>query len=155
MAAESLQKWRGRNRPPRVQITYDLETRGAIEKKELPLVVGILAPLFGAAHAAANESVGDFKVRKFIEIDRDNFDEVLRTIAPKVKVEGEEITFEKIDDFHPDRLVERVPSLRELLDRRWNLTDLLARVDSDDALATELFEAVMNPDQLQKELEVE
>ena len=136
---ESTQQWLGRNRPPRVQITYDLETRGAIEKKELPLVVGIIADLGGEVEG---ETVADMKKRKFIEIDRDNFNDVMKSIAPKYKLKsGETITFETVDDFSPDQLVkEKVKALQDLLAIRNRLNELLQRVDGNDAMDAQLIE---------------
>src|SRR3954469_23201405 len=78
--ADSLQKWVGRNRPPRVQITYDVEIGDAIEKKELPLVVGLLADLSGQPATPLPK----MKERRFVEIDRDNFNEVMGKIAPRL-----------------------------------------------------------------------
>jgi type VI secretion system protein ImpB len=150
MAEEGTQKWLGRNRPPRVQITYDLETRGAIEKIELPLVVGILADLGDPDRA---ETVADIKKRKFIEIDRDNFNDVMFAIKPQLTVKvdgvGEQITFETIDDFTPDRLVEKVGKLREKLAVRQHLNDLLARADGNEVLSTQLFAIAQKPSDLQ------
>ena len=80
--ADSLQKWVGRNRPPRVQITYDVEIGDAIEKKELPFVVGLLADLSGDQV----DSQPKLRDRRFVEIDRDNFNEVMAKISPKVGV---------------------------------------------------------------------
>ena len=76
--SDSLQKWVGRNRPPRVQITYDVEIGDAIESRELPLVVGIMADLYGQPLVPPPK----LKERRFIEIDRDNFDGVMGKIAP-------------------------------------------------------------------------
>lgn len=110
--AESLQKWLGRNRPPRVQITYDVETLGAIEKKELPFVVGILADLLG--DQAAEKKLKD---RKFTEIDRDNFPSLMDSLAPRLSYKagnaledgGDDLnvslTFKSVDDFRPDRVL--------------------------------------------------
>jgi type VI secretion system protein ImpB len=78
--ADSLQKWVGRNRPPRVQITYDVEIGDAVEKKELPLVVGVMADLLGKPAAAPIK----LKDRRFVEIDRDNFDEIMGKLAPRL-----------------------------------------------------------------------
>jgi type VI secretion system protein ImpB len=78
--ADSLQKWVGRNRPPRVQITYDVEVGGAVEKKELPLVVGLLADLSGQPLLAPPK----LKARRLVDIDRDNFNEVMQKIAPRL-----------------------------------------------------------------------
>jgi type VI secretion system protein ImpB len=150
MAEESTQKWLGRNRPPRVQITYDLETGGAIQKKELPLVVGIIADLAG--ETSKDEVAADLKPRKFVEIDRDNFSDVMRSIDPTLTVKGQVVHFHSVDDFTPDNLVENVKALNDLLKLRQQLNDLLARVDGNDALDRKLFEVSKSPDELQKAL---
>jgi len=80
--SDSLQKWVGRNRPPRVQITYDVETGGAVEKKELPMVVGLLADLSGQPL----NPLPKLKERRFIEVDRDNFTGVMTKIAPRLEI---------------------------------------------------------------------
>jgi type VI secretion system protein ImpB len=79
---ESIQHWLDRNRPPRVQITYDVETAGAIQKKELPLVVGILADLSGKPVTPLPK----LKDRKFVEIDRDNFKDILKSTSPHLEL---------------------------------------------------------------------
>src|SRR5688500_1996247 len=111
--AESTQKKLSRIRPPRVQITYDLETGGAIEMKELPLVVGILADLAGHPE----NPPAPVKARKFVDIDRDNFNEVMSSIGPrlsftvanKLREDGGnlplELKFRKLDDFRPETVV--------------------------------------------------
>lgn len=138
MAEESVQKWLGRNRPPRVQITYDLETRGAIEKKELPLVVGIIAPLYGDTEQDAKS----YREGKFIEIDVDNFDEVMRKIAPTFMIPEtnpkQTLTFGSVDDFTPDSIVQS-SYLKDLLEQRQYLTDLLGRADGNDQLCKDLL----------------
>src|SRR5579862_6593497 len=134
--SESIQRALTRVRPPRVKITYDVETGGAIEKKELPFVVGILADLSGDPV----ENPAALKDRKFVEIDRDNFNDVLKAIGPKITVkvpdhlsEKEDATasyalaFEHIDDFRPEALVDRVEVLKALLDKRNKLRDLLTK----------------------------
>ena len=78
--SDSLQKWVGRNRPPRVQITYDVESGDAVEKKELPFVVGIMADLSGQPLLP----LAKMKDRRFVEIDRDNFKEIMGKIAPRL-----------------------------------------------------------------------
>jgi type VI secretion system protein ImpB len=139
MSTESSQKWLERNRPPRVQISYDVETGGASAKRELPMVVGILADL-GA-------STEPMPKRRFIEIDRDNFDQVMKTIAPSLQIKGIEglsgsVTFEKLDHFEPDHLVKHVKGLDELFEQRQQLRDLMAKIDSNDRLHKRLAEAV-------------
>jgi len=116
MPKESLQKKIGRVRPPRVQITYDVETGGAIEKKELPFVVGVLADLSGQP----DKPLLTVKDRKFVEIDRDNFDKVLAKTEPRLafKVDnklsnddtkiGVELRFSSMEDSEPQNVVEQV-----------------------------------------------
>jgi type VI secretion system protein ImpB len=140
MADDSTQKWLGRNRPPRVQITYDLETGGAIQKKELPLVVGILADLAGDDEDT--EKLATLKKRKFIEIDRDNFNDVLKSIGPKITVQGKALKFAKIDDFRPEAVVKQIDELAQLLEARRNLNDLLAKLDGNDLLNKALSDVV-------------
>ena len=152
MADDSTQKWLGRNRPPRVQITYDLETGGAIQKKELPLVVGILADLAGDTKDA--EPLAALKKRKFVEIDRDNFNDVLKSIGPTLTIKGKELKFNKIDDFRPESIVTQVEDLKQLLDTRQALNDLLAKLDGNDSLNAQLRRVVESPENQTKLLEV-
>lgn len=155
--AESLQKWMGRNRPPRVQITYDVEIGDAIEKRELPLVVGVLADLAGKPASAPPK----MKDRRFVEIDRDNFDEIMGKIAPRLdmsvpdtmKGNGNlkvELTLEKFADFHPEAIVQQVPRLKKLLEARLELRDLLAKLDGNDDLDGLLASVVKNTDGLKQ-----
>lgn len=147
MADDSTQKWLGRNRPPRVQITYDLETGGAIQKKELPLVVGILADLGGEP----KENATPLKDRKFIEIDRDNFHDVLKSIKPMLTIKGKTFKFEHLDDFRPESIVRQDEDLKKLLDTRQALNDLLAKLDGNDSLNDKLDKLVADPEN-QKQL---
>ncbi len=147
--AESKQHWLDRNRPPRVQITYDVETGGAIEKKEIPFVVGVLSDLSGDSP----NNVPQLKDRKIIEVDRNNFDDFLKSIGPTVSVKPfvgadgksvkfDPIKFEKMEDFHPDELVKQVTALKDLLDIRQKLNDLLAKADGNDDLIADLTKLV-------------
>jgi type VI secretion system protein ImpB len=161
MADDSTQKWLGRNRPPRVQITYDLETGGAIQKKELPLVVGIIASLAGETKAKDSEGnvlepLPALKARKFVEIDRDNFNDVLKSIAPTLTIGGKQFKFEKIDDFRPEAIVRQDPALKAQLDARKALNDLLAQLDGNDDLNGQLctLARVKSKDNKQKLLDV-
>lgn len=153
--SDSLQKWVGRNRPPRVQITYDVEIGDAIEKKELPLVVGLLADLSGQPLAPLPK----LKDRRFIEIDRDNFNEVMGKIAPRLdlsvpdtlKGEGNlkvELNFTEFDHFHPEAIVNQVPRLAKLLEARQQLRDLLAKLDGNDELDALLENILQNTEDL-------
>ena len=141
--AESLQHKLSRVRPPRVQITYDVEIGDAIQMKELPLVVGILADLTGDTKLPTK-----IKERKFVEIDRDNFHGVLAGLKPTLRVKvpnklspenaGKNISFPlsfaHLDDFHPTNIVNQVPELKALLDARQQLMDLVAKLDINDKM---------------------
>ena len=155
--ADSLQKWVGRNRPPRVQITYDVEIGDAMEKRELPLVVGVMADLMGKPASAPPK----LKDRRFVEIDRDNFDEIMTKIAPRLdmsvpdtmKGEGNlkiELNFKQFADFHPEAVVQQVPRLQKLLEARLELRDLLAKLDGNDDLGGLLASVVGNTDGLKQ-----
>ncbi len=148
--SESIQKALTRVRPPRVKITYDVEIGDAIERRELPFVVGILADLSGE-----NAPETALKDRKFIEIDRDNFNDVLKSIAPKVSLKvkdkfsatpdaeiGIAASFETFDDFRPENLVQNLPALKALLDKRNKLRDLLTKTDGNDNWARLLDQTV-------------
>ncbi|MFU1912994.1 type VI secretion system contractile sheath small subunit [Bordetella avium] len=153
--SNSLQKWVGRNRAPRVQITYDVENGGSIEKKELPMVVGVMADLSGHP----KEPLPKLKDRRFVEIDRDNFDEILDRIRPRLdlsvpdtaKGEGSlriELEFSKFSDFHPESLVQQVPRLQRLLQARHQLRDLLAKLDGNDELDSILDRVIRSTEEL-------
>ncbi len=143
---ENGQHWLDRNRPPRVQITYDLETGGAIEKRELPLVVGIFSDLSGETRA--EHALPD---RRFADVDRDNFNNLLARIAPTLKLQlsdlsakgdaapvAAELGFSSLDDFSPLALVQQVPRLRALYENRQRLRDMLAKLDGNAELGAEL-----------------
>lgn len=162
MGEESKQQWLSRNRPPRVQITYDVHIGDAIEMKELPLVVGILADLAGNGPREEEDALPPVRDRKFVEIDRDNFDEVMTSLAPRVLLsgvpdrlaetngEGETPTtsfslqFDKLEDFHPAQMVQQVDSLRQLYEARQRLVDLSAKLDGNDQLNGLLQQVVEN-----------
>lgn len=155
--ADSLQKWVGRNRPPRVQITYDVEIGDAVEKKELPMVVGIMADLSG--HPAT--PLPKMKERRFVEVDRDNFNDLMGKISPRLdlsvpdtmKGEGNlkvELNFKEFDDFHPEAIVKQVPRLAKLLEARQQLRDLLAKLDGNDELDGLLDQIIQNTEDLKK-----
>ena len=127
--SNSLQKWVGRNRPPRVQITYDVEIGDAIQMKELPLSWRLLADLSGKPV----EALPKLKDRKFVEIDRDNFNEVLG-LSPRLALRcsttpakddtnlNVELKFAQIDDFNPAAVVKQVEPRNKLLEARQRLT---------------------------------
>ncbi|WP_322044076.1 type VI secretion system contractile sheath small subunit [Paraburkholderia sp. J67] len=148
--SDSTQHWFERNRPPRVQITYDVETGNAIEKKELPLVVGVLADLSG------NKPLPKMTERRFVDIDRDNFNDVMKSIAPRLALQVDntlaadgskvnvELNFQNIDDFDPVRLVQQIAPLKQLYDARLRLRDLLTKLDGNDELDKLLQDVVHN-----------
>ena len=158
MAKESLQKKIGRVRPPRVQITYDVETGGAIQKKELPFVAGVLADLSGDPATA----LPPVKERKFVQVDRDNFDKVLAKIEPRLvfKVDnklsdddtkiGVELKFHSMEDFEPQRLAEQVEPLRKLIELRRKLANLRSSLYGNDKLDRMLQEILHDHGELDK-----
>ena len=155
---ESTQHKLSRIRPPRVQITYDLEVGDAIINKELPMVVGIMSDLSGKPR----EALPPLKLRKFVEIDRDNFDDVMESIAPHLEyvVENKltpdggrmkvELDFKGIDDFHPGSLIQQVEPLRKLFEARQRLLDLFVKLDGNDELEGLLQEIMRNTEELQQ-----
>ncbi len=146
--ADQTQHKIGRVRPPRVQITYDVEVGDAIEVKELPFVGGIMADLGG------DSDQGKFKDRKFASIDGENFDEVLEGIAPtlsftvpnKVDDSSEnlaiDLKFERMGHFGPMSIVKQVDPLREAFEKRTALNALLAKIYVNDDLATALNDVI-------------
>jgi len=153
-----------RIRPPRVQITYDVEVGDAFQQVELPFVVGVLADLAGNA----STTMPALKDRKFIDVDRDNLDEVIASLnaslplrvsnvlggnnAPDLNVA---LQFNGVSDLSPDSIVQQVPQMKTLFDKRVALSDLLSRLDGNDALDDQLRALIDNPDmlsQLQKAL---
>jgi len=158
MGKESTQHKLDRVRRPRVQITYDVETNGAMVKTELPFVVGVLADLSGQP----KDKLPALKQRKVVSIDRDNFNSVLEKAAPRVamkvdnKVSGDgkigvELNFKHIDDFEPARVAEQVGPLRELLEMRQRLTQLMSKMEGNDKLE-ELLGQVLNSTEAAKKL---
>jgi len=145
---ESIQHKLDRVRPPRVHITYDVEVGGAIENKELPFVLGVLGDFSGQPE----EPLPRVRDRKLIEIDRDNFDQVLAAMKPRLTYRvdnkltndgskmGVELNFKSIDDFHHDSVVQQVEPLRKMVTARQRLSDLLSKMDGNDKLETILNE---------------
>ncbi len=154
--SESIQKVLTRRRPPRVKITYDVETGGAIEKKELPFIVGIFADLSGPNPMAPKPPL---KERKMVEIDAENFDSVMATYTPGIKFKyqmkdasgdvGDEktgtLSFNKLEHFAPLQVVKRFEPLKEVYTKRGNIRDVQARVESSDAIE-ELFFRILSCD---------
>ena len=151
---ESIQHKIDRIRPPRVQITYDVEVGGAIELKELPFVVGVMGDFSGKPE----EALPAVKNRKFVEVDRDNFDQVLSGMSPRLaytvdnklqedgsKV-GVELKFNSMEDFEPDKIVEQVEPLRKLVETRKKLSDLLSKMDGNEKLESLLEDGMGSAD---------
>ncbi len=148
----SLQHKLDRVRRPRVQITYDVETGGAMEQKELPFVVGVMADLSGNPA----EALKPVKDRSFTPIDRDNFNEVLEKATPRLAYRvanrltddntqlNVELNFNHMDDFEPAQVARQVPALKELLDMREKLNELLGKMEGNDKLEELLGEVLSN-----------
>ena len=158
MRKDSGQKFIARNRAPRVQIEYDVETYGAEKKVQLPFVMGVLADLAGKSE----EPQPALAERKLLEIDVDNFDDRLRAIRPRASFrvqntltgEGElpvDLTFESMDDFLPDAIARKVAPLRQLLEARQELANLLSYMDGK-ARAEDLLAQLLQDPALMKAL---
>jgi type VI secretion system protein ImpB len=158
MPKESLQKKVGRVRPPRVHITYDVEIGDAIEKRDLPFVVGVMADLSGMPDAP----LPPIAKRKFVAIDRDNVNDVMRKIGPRLafKVQNRmseddtklnvELRFQSMDDFAPARIAQQVEPLRKLLELRTSLANLRSTMIGNDKLETLLRGVVNDKEMLQR-----
>jgi type VI secretion system protein ImpB len=158
MPQEQGQKFIQRNRAPRVQIEYDLETYGAEKKIELPFIAGVLADLAGKPE----EPLPPVAERKFLEIDVDNFNDRLKALRPRAAftvpnaLSGEgnmsiDMTFESMDDFAPDAVARKVEPLRKLLEARERLSHLLTYMDGKDS-AEQLIGKLLNDRNLQEAL---
>jgi type VI secretion system protein ImpB len=158
--SDSVQKRLERVRPPRVQLTYDVEIGDAIEQKELPFVMGVMGDFTGQPDP--DKPVARLKDRKFVNVDLDNFDEVLGGMAPrasyrvknKLSADGGEfavnLDFKKLDDFRPEAVVEQVEPLRKLLEARTKLSDLRNKMAGNEKLEDVLGDVLSNTEQLQK-----
>ena len=160
MAKESTQKRLERVRPARVTISYEVETGGAIETKELPFVMGVLGDFSGQPTAPLEE----LKKRKFVDVTLDNFDEVLASMQPhlaftvdnkltddpaKAKL-GVDLTFKSLDDFSPDAVARQVGPLRELLELRSKLADLRGTLAGNEKLDEILQATLEDKDKMNK-----
>jgi type VI secretion system protein ImpB len=158
MGRESTQQKLSRVRAPRVQITYDVEVGNAIEMKELPFVMGVLGDLTGHPE----QPLAALKDRKFVEINPDNFDSVLKGMQPHLKFKvdnklsdkagqiGVDLKFESLEDFSPAKVAEQVGPIKELLDLRTRLSNLRGSLQGNDQLDQALFDAVSNTEGLNK-----
>ncbi|KQY15574.1 MULTISPECIES: type VI secretion system contractile sheath small subunit [Massilia] len=147
----SVQKKLQKIRPPRVQMTYDVEIGDAIENKELPLVVGVVGDFGGNSEVPQKR----LKERSFVGIDRDNFDEVMKGVEPRAtyrvnnELTGEggqfavDLTFRSMDDFRPESVVNQVEPLKKLLEARTKLADLRNKLAGNDKLE-DLLNDVLN-----------
>lgn len=153
---ESVQKRLQKVRPPRVQLTYDVEIGDAIEAKELPFVVGVL----GDFAAQSKEPQGKVRDRKFVNIDMDNFDDVMEGMAPRAAYRvknrltpgggemGVDIEFRKFEDFRPESVVQQVEPLRKLQEARAKLADLRNKLAGNEKLEDLLNDVLNNTEQL-------
>ncbi len=145
-----------RVRKPRVHISYDVETEGAVVQKELPFIVGVMGDFSGDP----TEPLASLKDRKFVQIDRDNFNQVMGRINPglQMKVENTlkgddsemavDLKFRSIEDFEPGAVVDQVPALKKLLETRNQLRDLMSKVDRSEDLEALLERVLQNKDAL-------
>jgi type VI secretion system protein ImpB len=167
MARESTQHKLDRVRSPRVQITYDVEIGDAIELKELPFVLGVLGDFTGQPEA--DKPLAKLKDRKFVEVNPDNFDQVLESMKPHLAFSVEnklsedpnagnlkvDLHFKNLDDFSPENVARQVKPLRELLELRSRMTDLRGNLQGNDKLEELLRTTVSDKDkmaQLRKEM---
>lgn len=154
---ESIQKRLQRVRPPRVQLTYDVEIGDAIEQKELPFVLGVLGDFSGNSLNPQPK----LKDKKFVNIDLDNFDEVMSAMAPRAVYRvpnkltdkgGEfavELKFNSMDDFRPEAVVQQVEPLRKLLEARTKLADLRNKLAGNEVLEDILSDVLRNTEKLE------
>jgi type VI secretion system protein ImpB len=147
-----------RVRKPRVHITYEVETEGAVVVKELPFVVGVIGDFSGNP----TEPLKPIKDRKFIQIDRDNINDVMKRMTPGLNMRVEntladdgsemsvQLKFNSMEDFDPTNVVKQVEPLRKLLETRDRLRDLLTKVDRSEDLEQLLEQVLQNTDELKK-----
>jgi len=147
-----------RVRRPRVHITYAVETEGAVVQKELPFVVGVVGDFSGNP----TQPLKPLKGRKFVQIDRDNINEVLERMTPglNLKVDNTlkgdgsqmavDLKFSSIEDFDPGRVVDQVEPLRKLLETRNKLRDLMTKVDRSEELEGLLEQVLQNSEDLNR-----
>ncbi len=160
MPSESIHKKLGRVRAPRVHVTYDVEVGDAIEKKELPFVMGV----FGDFTGQPEQPLPKLRERRFVEVTPDNFDSVLESMKPHVAFAVEnklsddpnagqlkvDLHFKSLDDFEPEQVARQVKPLRELLELRTRLGDLKGTLQTNEKLDEALLEAVSRTEKLDK-----
>lgn len=154
---ESIHDKLARVRKPRVHITYDVETEGTLVKKELPFVVGVMGDFSGN-----NTELKPLKDRRFIQIDRDNFDDVLHRMSPSLRMRVDNklsdeqtqldirLAFNSMADFEPAAVARQVEPLRQLMDTRNKLRDLMTKIDRSENLENILERVLNSTDDLQQ-----
>lgn len=147
-----------RVRKPRVHIKYEVETEGAVVERELPFVVGVMGDFSGNP----TEPLRPLKDRKFVQIDRDNFNDVMARIAPELNFKVKNtlanddsefavnLKFKSMDDFDPAQIAEKIPALKSLIETRNKLRDLMTKVDRSEELEGLLEQVLQNEEQLKK-----
>ena len=155
---ESIHEKLKRVRKPRVHITYDVETEGAVVQKELPFVVGVMGDFSGDP----TQPLKPLRDRKFVQIDRDNFNDIMSRMTPglNLKVDntlagdgsemGVQLQFNSMEDFEPAKVARQVEPLRKLLETRDKLRDLLTKIDRSQDLENVLEQVLENTDKLKE-----
>lgn len=145
-------------KPPRVQITYDLEVNGSPKEQDIPFVVGVMANFSGHLH----EKTKKIKNEKFLEINKENFNSVVQSFSPKLKIkvpnkiknDGSfsqiELNFNSIEDFNPGKIAIKVEALKELLEIRKKLLELQTNVECNEKLEETLVHFVKTPEALKQ-----
>jgi type VI secretion system protein ImpB len=153
---ESIQKRLQKVRPPRVQMTYDVEVGDAIERKELPFVVGVVGDFNGQSEIEQKK----LRDRSFVNVDNDNFDEVMKGLEPRAVYRvpnklsdrggefGVDLKFKSIDDFRPEAVVQQVEPLKKLLEARTKLADLRNKLAGNEKLEDILNEVLASTEKL-------
>ena len=158
--SNSTQHKLDRVRPPRVHVTYDVEVGDAIEMKELPFVLGVLGDFTGQPE----QPLARLRERKFVEVNPDNFDQVLEGMKPHLNFSVEnklsedpeapqlkvDLHFKSLEDFDPENVAKQVKPIRELLDLRTKLSDLRGSLQGNDKLEELLMDAVNSSEKLEK-----
>ncbi len=156
--SKSIQHKLDRVRKPRVHITYDVDIGDAVVKKELPFVMGVMGDFSGNPSTPPKA----LSQRKFVAIDRDNFNDVMKNINPELNIRvkntlqadgsemGVKLNFSSLEDFDPSRIVDQVPALKSLLESRDKLRDLLTNMDQSEALEAKLGTLLSDASSLQK-----
>jgi type VI secretion system protein ImpB len=154
--SESVQKRLQKIRPPRVQMTYDVEIGDAVESKELPFVMGVVGDFAGNSEVEQKR----LKDRKFVNVDRDNFDEVIKGLEPRAAFQVEntlasdgstfqvDLRFKSMNDFRPEAVVDQVEPLRKLVEARTKLADLRNKLAGNDKLEDLLNDVLNNTEKL-------